>query len=299
MEDADVLARPEPDHKNSIFNLDNLTSRVTSFFKPKDLVPQGKKQADINIFTVASGLLYEEFIPHFAEKYKFKYELVTYKWPPWLREQTEKQRIIWTYKILFLDVLFPMDLKKVIFVGADQIVRADLKELVTWIYTARLSGILRWATIIQIWKALGFGRPVIVKDFLRGLPYHISLAEGNSERIYYEDIINSSLRILILLQSWIKRSSDRKTDICLIDGNSCFGQFSLPEDWLWIINHSDCHTSAKPGVSPFLDVIGFSGVYASPGSKDRLHRAKSIDLCQNPLTKEPKLSRARQIPEWE
>ena len=54
------------------------------------------------------------------------------------------------------------------------------------------------------------------------------------------------------------------------------------------------------------------------GSKDRLHRAKTIDLCQNPLTvsvpalwrdsiilttsqmqKEPKLTRARQIPEWE
>ena len=52
------------------------------------------------------------------------------------------------------------------------------------------------------------------------------------------------------------------------------------------------------------------------GSKDRLYRAKTIDLCQNPLTvccifhvralcsdeciqKEPKLSRARQIPEWE
>lgn len=56
-------------------------------------------------------------------------------------------------------------------------------------------------------------------------------------------------------------------------------------------------------------------------SKDRLDRAKTIDLCQNPLTvrfpvsvphdrkqthisrfrlqKEPKLSRARQIPEWE
>src|SRR6185369_12559087 len=34
------------------------------------------------------------------------------------------------YKILFLDVLFPLDLDKVIFVDADQIVRADLKELV-------------------------------------------------------------------------------------------------------------------------------------------------------------------------
>ncbi|KAG8912650.1 GABA/polyamine transporter [Tulasnella sp. 417] len=48
--------------------------------------------------------------------------------------------------------------------------------------------------------------------------------------------------------------------------------FSLHEDWLW------CETWC---------------------SKDRLHRAKTIDLCQNPKTKEPKLSRARQIPEWE
>ncbi|KAG6876468.1 hypothetical protein C0992_012845 [Termitomyces sp. T32_za158] len=48
--------------------------------------------------------------------------------------------------------------------------------------------------------------------------------------------------------------------------------FSLHEDWLW------CETWC---------------------SKDRFHRAKTIDLCQNPLTKEPKLVRARQIPEWE
>ena len=40
-----------------------------------------------------------------------------YQWPSWLHAQTEKQRIIWGYKILFLDVLFPMNLKKIIFVG--------------------------------------------------------------------------------------------------------------------------------------------------------------------------------------
>ena len=38
---------------------------------------------------------------------------VTYKWPSWLHKQAEKQRIIWAYKILFLDVLFPLGLKKV------------------------------------------------------------------------------------------------------------------------------------------------------------------------------------------
>jgi hypothetical protein len=31
--------------------------------------------------------------------------MVTYKWPHWLRAQKEKQREIWGYKMLFLDVL--------------------------------------------------------------------------------------------------------------------------------------------------------------------------------------------------
>ena len=47
----------------------------------------------------------------------------------WLTQQTQKQRIIWGYKILFLDVLFPLSVKKVIYVDADQVIRADLKEL--------------------------------------------------------------------------------------------------------------------------------------------------------------------------
>jgi hypothetical protein len=56
-----------------------------------------------------------------AKEYGFEYELVQYKWPRWLHQQTEKQRIIWGYKILFLDVLFPLDVKKIIFVDADQV----------------------------------------------------------------------------------------------------------------------------------------------------------------------------------
>lgn len=56
-----------------------------------------------------------------AESYGFQYELVQYKWPRWLHQQTEKQRIIWGYKILFLDVLFPLAVEKIIFVDADQV----------------------------------------------------------------------------------------------------------------------------------------------------------------------------------
>uniref|UniRef100_A0A1X7SW94 Glucosyltransferase 24 catalytic domain-containing protein n=1 Tax=Amphimedon queenslandica TaxID=400682 RepID=A0A1X7SW94_AMPQE len=33
------------------------------------------------------------------------------------------------YKVLFLDVLFPLNIKKIIFVDGDQVVRTDMKEL--------------------------------------------------------------------------------------------------------------------------------------------------------------------------
>jgi UDP-glucose:glycoprotein glucosyltransferase len=47
---------------------------------------------------------------------------------------------------------------------------------------------------------------------------------------------------------------------------------SLPQEWLW------CETWC---------------------SDESLSEARTIDLCNNPLTKEPKLDRARrQIPEW-
>ena len=183
----------------------------------------GKAQADINIFTVASGLLYErfasimilsvlqntnstvkfwfienflsptflvrspcllvlfcrlihtqEFIPHFAEEYNFQYELVTYKWPSWLRQQKEKQRIIWAYKILFLDVLFPMDLKKVIFVDADQIVRADLKELVDLDLHGAPYGYTPMGDDNTEMEGFRFWKSGYWHDFLRGRPYHIS-----------------------------------------------------------------------------------------------------------------------------
>jgi hypothetical protein len=56
----------------------------------------------------------QNVIPHMAQEYGFDYELVTYKWPTWLHKQKEKQRIIWAYKILFLDVIFPISLEKVL-----------------------------------------------------------------------------------------------------------------------------------------------------------------------------------------
>ncbi|KAJ7078310.1 glycosyltransferase family 24 protein [Mycena belliarum] len=310
MEAADVLSddlEEEAPSSGGIFG--GLASRVKSLFQGKEatastaLVPVSG-QADINIFTVASGLLYErfvsimilsvlrntnstvkfwfienflspsflEFIPHLAQTYNFQYELVTYKWPSWLRAQKEKQRIIWAYKILFLDVLFPMDLKKVIFVDADQIVRADLKELVDLDLEGAPYGYTPMGDDNTDMEGFRFWKTGYWKDFLQGRPYHISalyvidlvrfrqLAAGDILRGSYQQL-SADPGSLANLDQDLPNNLQREVPI-----------FSLPEDWLW------CETWC---------------------SKDRLHRAKTIDLCQNPLTKEPKLARARQIPEWE
>jgi UDP-glucose:glycoprotein glucosyltransferase len=51
----------------------------------------------------------------------FQYELVDFMWPPWLNEPTTKMRRVWACKILFLDVIFPLDLERIIFMDADQV----------------------------------------------------------------------------------------------------------------------------------------------------------------------------------
>jgi UDP-glucose:glycoprotein glucosyltransferase len=120
-----------------------------SLFFDKDVstVTQDEEEEDIvHVFSLATGHLYERFLkimmlsvtkrtstkvkfwlfenylsPTFkasaramAERIGCEVEFVTYKWPGWLRAQSEKQRIIWGYKILFLDVLFPLNVKKIV-----------------------------------------------------------------------------------------------------------------------------------------------------------------------------------------
>ena len=109
-----------------------------------------------------------------AKEYGFQYELVTYKWPSWLRAQREKQRTIWAYKILFLDVLFPMDLKKVIFVDADQIVRADLKELVDLDLHGAPYAYTPMGDDNHEMEGFRFWKKGYWADALEGRPYHIS-----------------------------------------------------------------------------------------------------------------------------
>ncbi|KAH8925341.1 glycosyltransferase family 24 protein [Atractiella rhizophila] len=274
------------------------------FGSSKKKIVKKRPGADINVFTVASGHLYERmafimiksvlthtkstvkfwfiqnflspsfkaFIPHMAKEYGFEYELVTFKWPHWLRAQTEKQRTIWGYKILFLDVLFPLDVDRVIFVDSDQIVRADLKEL------AELD--LEGAP--YAYAPMGDSRPEIEgfrfwkggywAETLQGKPYHISalyvidldrfrqLAAGDKLRGQYQ-ALSADPNSLANLDQDLPNVMQSHLPIHTLD-----------QDWLW------CET------------------WCSDAS---LKTAKTIDLCNNPMTHEPKLARAKRlIPEW-
>uniref|UniRef100_A0A0D9XKJ1 UDP-glucose:glycoprotein glucosyltransferase n=1 Tax=Leersia perrieri TaxID=77586 RepID=A0A0D9XKJ1_9ORYZ len=258
----------------------------------------------INIFSVASGHLYERFlkimilsvlkktqrpvkfwfiknylspqfkdvIPHMAQEYGFEYELVTYKWPTWLHKQTEKQRIIWAYKILFLDVIFPLSLRKVIFVDADQIVRADMGELYDMNLKGRPLAYTPFCDNNKDMDGYRFWKQGFWKDHLRGRPYHISAlyvvdlakfrqtASGDTLRVFYETLSKDPNSLSNLDQD-LPNYAQHTVPI-----------FSLPQEWLWC--ESWCGNATKA-------------------------RAKTIDLCNNPMTKEPKLQGAKRIvPEW-
>ncbi|KAK4757504.1 hypothetical protein SAY87_018805 [Trapa incisa] len=264
----------------------------------------GRRGKPVNIFSIASGHLYERFlkimilsvlkntkrpvkfwfiknylspqfkdvIPHMAHEYGFEYELVTYKWPTWLHKQKEKQRIIWAYKILFLDVIFPISLEKVIFVDADQIVRADMGELYDMDIKGRPLAYTPFCDNNKEMDGYRFWRQGFWKEHLRGKPYHISAlyvvdlvkfretAAGDNLRVFYESLSKDPNSLSNLDQD-LPNYAQHNVPI-----------FSLPQEWLWC--ESWCGTATKS-------------------------KAKTIDLCNNPMTKEPKLQGARRIvPEW-
>ena len=262
------------------------------------------KHADINIFSVASGHLYERMLnimmvsvmrhtshsvkfwfieqflspsfksslPAMAAAYHFSYEMVTYKWPHWLRAQTEKQRVIWGYKILFLDVLFPLDLDNVIFVDADQIVRTDMFDLVTTDLHGAPYGFTPMCDSRTEMEGFRFWKQGYWKNFLRGLPYHISALYVVDLKRFRQIAAGDRLR-----QQYHQLSADPNSLSNLDQDLPNHMQMalpihSLPQEWLW------CETWC---------------------SDESLKEARTIDLCNNPLTKEPKLERARrQVPEW-
>jgi len=265
---------------------------------------EAKKDETIHIFSVASGHLYERFLkimmltvlkntkspvkfwflenylspkfkeyaPVFSQAYNTSIELVTYQWPSWLHHETEKQRVIWGYKILFLDVLFPMDLRKVIFVDADQIVRTDLKELYDMDLKGAPLAYTPFCSSRTEMNGFRFWDSGFWKNHLGGRPYHISalyvidlkrfreMAAGDVIRATYQQLSQDENSLANLDQD-LPNFLQNRVPI-----------FSLPQEWLWCETWCDDESKA---------------------------RAKTIDLCNNPLTKTPKLENAvRIIPEW-
>ncbi|XP_017037639.1 UDP-glucose:glycoprotein glucosyltransferase [Drosophila kikkawai] len=258
----------------------------------------------INIFSVASGHLYErllrimmvsllehtkspvkfwflknylspqftDFLPHMASEYNFQYELVQYKWPRWLHQQTEKQRTIWGYKILFLDVLFPLNVRKIIFVDADAIVRTDIKEL----YDLDLGGAPYAYTPFcdsrKEMEGFRFWKQGYWRSHLMGRRYHISALYVVDLKRFRKIAAGDRLRGQYQALSQDPNSlSNLDQDL----PNNMIHQVaikSLPDDWLW------CQTWC---------------------SDTSFKTAKVIDLCNNPQTKEAKLTAAQRIvPEW-
>ena len=279
------------------------TRFASSFLSNVGLAPKSE-HTDINIFSVASGHLYERMLnimmvsvmrhtkhsvkfwfieqflspsfkaslPHLAAHYSFSFEMVTYKWPHWLRSQKEKQREIWGYKILFLDVLFPLSLDKVIFVDADQIVRTDMYDLVTHDLQGAPYAFTPMCDSRTEMEGFRFWKQGYWKSFLRGLPYHISALYVVDLKKFRQMAAGDRLR-----QQYHQLSADPNSLSNLDQDLPNHMQMSLPihslpQEWLW------CETWC---------------------SDENLAQAKTIDLCNNPLTKEPKLERARrQVPEW-
>jgi UDP-glucose:glycoprotein glucosyltransferase len=273
--------------------------RSTLFYE-KNKASDEDEDDVINVFSLATGHQYERFLkimmlsvtkrtsskvkfwlfenflsPTFkasaiamAERIGCDVEFVTYKWPEWLRGQSEKQRIIWGYKILFLDVLFPLNLKKIIYVDADQVVRGDLKELwdmdlegAPYGYTPMCSS--RDATVgFQFWNS-GFWA-----SHLRGKPYHISALYVVDLETFRKTLVGDNLRAI-----YQQLSADPNSLANLDQDLPNYAQhqvpiFSLPQEWLWCESWCSDETKAD---------------------------AKTIDLCNNPLHKEPKVSMAKRI----
>ncbi|XP_021356134.1 UDP-glucose:glycoprotein glucosyltransferase 1-like isoform X2 [Mizuhopecten yessoensis] len=215
---------------------------------------------------------FKDFIPKMAQEYEFEFELIQYKWPRWLNQQKEKQRIMWGYKILFLDVLFPLDVKKIIFVDADQIVRTDLQELNDLDLGGAPYGYTPFCSSRTEMDGFRFWKSGYWASHLAGRRYHISalyvvdlkkfrrIAAGDRLRGQYQGLSQDPNSLSNLDQD-LPNNMIHQVAIK-----------SLPQEWLW------CET------------------WCSNESKAK---AKTIDLCNNPQTKEPKLKAAlRIVPEW-
>ena len=293
--DTLYVARKEGMHDSDLLRLDDSDLNLNNdYLSPLD-------DEVIHVFSLATGHVYERLLrimilsvtkrtsskvkfwlfenflsPSFKEsahkmanKIGFDLEFITYKWPEWLRSQTEKQRIIWGYKILFLDVLFPLNLKKIIYVDADQVMRADLKELWDLDIGGKPYGYTPFCDSRDTTLGFQFWRDGYWKNLLNGSPYHISALYVVDLETFRRQAVGDKLRAIYQQLSADPNSlANLDQDLPNYAQSMGIPIYSLPQDWLWC--ESWCSDETK-------------------------ETAKTIDLCNNPLHKEPKLSMAKRV----
>ncbi|OHT10700.1 glycosyl transferase [Tritrichomonas foetus] len=258
----------------------------------------------VDVFSVASGHLYERLLkimmlavrrrsiynvkfwiikaflspqfkatlPIMAKKYNFSYQLVSYKWPQWLYPQYEKQRIIWGNKILFLDTIFPLDLERVIYIDSDQIVRTDLIELMRMDFGDAPYAFTPFCDSRTETEPFRFWKQGYWLNLLKGKKYHISALFAIDLRRFRQMMAGDWLRY-----HYQQLAPDPNSLSNLDQDLPNYAQihipiYSLPQNWLW------CETWC---------------------SDETMDDAKTIDLCNNPLTKKPKLYVAQtMVKEW-
>ncbi|CAG9313511.1 unnamed protein product [Blepharisma stoltei] len=304
------------------WNLPNLEPIIVKDYRQKPLrfnlykIPLENKTADsennpkkienqvINIFSIAEGKTYERFmeimilsvmshtkseikfwlygdflstnfknsIEILSEKMKFQYEFVSYKWPSWLPTQKTISNRIFAYRALLFDLFFPSNVTKIISMDADQVVREDISELWNTDLQGNAYGFVPFCESNNATFGFRFWKDGYWQKQLKGKPYFIyalsitdlgkyrSIGVGDILRFYYEYFISSSNSLQNLDQDLVNFIQN-KVPIT-----------QLPSEWLW------CDT------------------WCAHEEKDK---AKIIDLCNNPLTKEPKLDIAKRvIPLW-
>jgi UDP-glucose:glycoprotein glucosyltransferase len=278
----------------------------SEFLAERIRVPQlfaDKIDKEINIFTIASGASYERLarimilsvikntnspvkfwlistyttsrfrqnLETMSKKYNFSYEFLSFKWPVWLTPQWRKHRRVWAQKILFLDS-FPATIRRLIYIDADQVVRGDVAELAKIDLDGHVYGFVPFCESRAESAAIRFWRTGYWAEHLGGRPYHISAlfvvdmvafraqAVGDRLRTHYQALVMDPNSLANLDQD-LPNNMQRDVPI-----------FSLPKEWLW------CETWC---------------------AEEEKGRAKSIDLCSNPLKKEDKLTQGRRIiTEW-
>jgi UDP-glucose:glycoprotein glucosyltransferase len=172
---------------------------------------------------------------------------VTYKWPQWLIPQTQQQRIIWGYKILFLDVLFPQTLKRVIYIDADQILRHDLLDLWTLDLQGAAYAYPPFCTSRKEMLGFQFWTTGYWKDHLQEKSYHISALYVVDLVTFRQHSVGDQLRAIY---NQLARDPNSLANLDQDLPNYAQWQipiYTMPVEWLWC--ETWCSDESKPKVS--------------------------------------------------